>query len=71
MQTYGSAFGEDTDFLSLIRTDVWKSYIHVTDHDGNEGNERSHELVKQGIGLRFKLMNLQSPDWFRTALTLY
>ena len=45
--------------------------MHVTVHDGNDGNERSDSLVKRGVELRFRLMGLHSSDWFQAALTLY
>ena len=45
--------------------------MYVTTHDENDDNEWADALAKRGVELRFKLMVLQSTDWFQAALTLY
>ena len=69
MQTYGNVSCEGTDSLSLNLAGVWKSFMSRP--IGNDDNDRTDSLIKRGTELRFKLMGLQSPDWFQTELTLY
>ena len=49
------------------------SVLHVKAHDGSHGNERADKLVKEGVKLRFDLMELAAPHntWFHQALALY
>ena len=47
--------------------------MYVKVHDGSHGNERADMLVKEGVKLRFELMERAAPHdtWYHEALARY
>ena len=47
--------------------------MYVKVHDGSHGNERADKLIKEGVKLRFELMEMTASHetWYHEALDRY